>query len=113
MSNKVFFSLLFIVFTIIALFCGLYGGGYFFLKKVQIDTNILSYETLFIYYEAYQHDSAVKKFISIGFAIAGFVSLLPALFGFFMFISVQKKEELHGSARFATDLEIKKRGLID
>lgn len=113
MSNKVFFTLLFLVFTLIAAIAGLYGGGYYFLKEAQIDTALASYDTLFNYYEAYQHQKPIKTMIGKGFLIALGITLLPALFGFFVFISAQKKEELHGSARFATDLEIKKRGLID
>lgn len=113
MSNKVFFSILFLFFTIIAAIAGLYGGGYYFLKESQIDTTLVSYDTLFNYYNAYQDNKAIKQLIGKSFLIALGITLLPSLFGFFVFVSVQKKVELHGSARFANDLEIKKRGLID
>ncbi|WP_242452979.1 type IV secretory system conjugative DNA transfer family protein [Photobacterium damselae] len=113
MSNKMFFSILFIITTIIAFIGGLYVGGYYFLKQVKIDTNIVSYDTLFTYYEAYQNNKAIKKQLGIGFLVTAGVTLSPALFGLFILISGQKKEELHGSARFANDMELLKSGLLD
>jgi type IV secretion system protein VirD4 len=113
MSNKLFAILLLIIFTAIAFVTGLYGGGYFFLKKANIDISILSYDTLINYYDVYQHNKAIKNLLGIGFIISVVITLIPSLFGLLIFISAQNKEELHGSARWANDSELSNSGLIN
>lgn len=113
MSNKLFFSLLYVIVTVLFCIGGLYCGGYFFLKKVGIDPLLVTYDTLFNYYYAYSSVKKVMLMVNIGFFISIVVSLLPSFVAIFLFFALRKKEELYGSARFATDIEIKKRGLID
>lgn len=56
---------------------------------------------------------AFSKIKIIAACAAGvFVAIFPLLFAVIILIGLRGKEELHGSARFATDLEIKKSGLL-
>ena len=113
MKKKCLLFLLFIVCTALFSIIGLYVGGYIFIKRTHMDISILSYDTLFNYYHLYQSNIGVIKEIKIGAFCSVLVSLLPSLIGIMALIAGQKKEELHGSARWANDLEIKKSGLID
>lgn len=45
-------------------------------------------------------------------AIAGLVSLVPVAFAGVVALGLRQKEELHGSARFASDMELAKSGLF-
>ena len=113
MKKKFLIFLLFITCTILFSIIGLYVGGYVFIKRTHMDMSILSYDTLFDYYHLYLSNVSVIKEIKIGVLCSVLVSLLPSLIGIMVLIAGQKKEELHGSARWANDLEIKKSGLID
>ncbi|ARR51948.1 type IV secretory system conjugative DNA transfer family protein [Photobacterium damselae] len=113
MKDKLIYLLVFIVSTCLCVVAGLYAGGYVFIKLTHMDMSILSYDTLFNYYEQYQHNASVVREIKKAGAVSVIVSLVPTFFIVLLFIAGQTKEELHGSARWANDMEIRQSGLVD
>lgn len=112
-KNKKIGLLIFaIILILVAIVAGQYVGGWVFLKLVHMDKGLLSFSTLYKYGIAYKENKAVFKFISLGIAAASFVSLIPVFIGIVVFFGLRKKEELHGSARFANDMELAKSGLF-
>ncbi|MGD6739526.1 type IV secretory system conjugative DNA transfer family protein [Photobacterium leiognathi subsp. mandapamensis] len=113
MKDKLIYLLVFIVSTCLCAVAGLYAGGYIFIKLTHMDMSILSYDTLIHYYEQYQHNISVVKEIQKASAVSIIVSLVPTFFVVLLLIAGQTKEELHGSARWANDREIRQSGLVD
>ncbi|EPN0316298.1 type IV secretory system conjugative DNA transfer family protein [Vibrio vulnificus] len=117
MSNKVLFTLMFIVASVFSLIAGQYFGGYIFLKMNNIDLNVLNYDTLINYHELYKGsygvDKEITKNLKLSYMGCFVVTFSPLIFTIAMFIAIREKEELHGSARFANDLELEKSGLLD
>ena len=95
-----------------AVVAGQYAGGAVFLKLAHLDKGLLSIDTLYQYASAYKDDKAVFKLASVGMAIAGLVSLVPVAFAGVVALGLRQKEELHGSAKFASDMELAKSGLF-
>lgn len=103
----------FLVFEIVAIVGGCYAGGAVFLKITHIDQSVLNYHTLYDYYLSYKDNKDVFKFIQLGIGVGVLISLIPIAFvGIVLYAVFSKKEELHGSARLANDLELSKSGLF-
>lgn len=97
-----------VVVSLLALIAGLYLSGYFFLffnHQNPIQTTPL---TILKYGYYYGHNTALHKSLigssASGFGIIIIFALLPL---------IPRSRTLHGDAKFATSLEIKKRGLLD
>ena len=91
---------------------GAYLGGMVFLKLAKLPEDLLSPTILIDYKAQYWHVAQAKKLLKIGFAINGFVTVLPVILGIMVVISGRGKRELHGSARFANRAEIVKAKLF-
>ena len=97
-----------VVVSLLAITAGLYLSGYFFLffnHQNPIQTTPL---TILKYGYYYGHNPALRKSLigssASGFGIIIIFALLPL---------IPRNRTLHGDAKFATSLEIKKRGLLD
>ncbi|WP_299496374.1 type IV secretory system conjugative DNA transfer family protein [uncultured Shewanella sp.] len=105
-------TLLFLVSCILFAIVGQYAGGAFFLKETSIPLRYLSYSTLYDYWGEYINHRDFKGTLGFSAIIAASTTIIPlSLMLFFIMVS-HKKEELHGSARFANEKELAKSGLF-
>ncbi len=91
---------------------GQYGGGAYFLNETSIPFEYLTHSTLYENWMSYSSDPSFSTALNISAAIAALTTLIPLIMGLFLFYIFDKKEELHGSARFANDSELAKSGLF-
>ena len=112
MKKFIIYFVVFIVVTSIFMFIGNLAGAAVFFKLTDIPLSNISIYSLYDYWAAYSHDEAYKPYLQGGLAAAGFVSLMPLLVVLMIVIAGRKKEEIHGSARFANDMELAKSGLF-
>ncbi|OPH37651.1 type IV secretory system conjugative DNA transfer family protein [Moraxella equi] len=114
MSNKKSAGNIIIVILILnILFIGLaiFFANFIFTEWQKIPSEHLSYNTIYLYHQQYGHlpkvATAIKGSIGAGL-FAWFVLNVGVLIALF----VKPKRELHGSARFANDMEIRKIGFL-
>ncbi len=91
---------------------GQYTGGLAFAALQAIPREVVSVTTLWKYWHAYSHIREVKLALIGGWVISALLPMLSIFVGALAIFS-KKARELHGSARFATDMEIRKAGLFD
>ena len=97
-----------VVVSLLALIAGLYLSGYFFLFFNHQNPRQTPPLTILKYGYYYGHNPALHKSL-IGSSAAGFGIII--IFALLPLIPCNRT--LHGDAKFATSLEIKKRGLLD
>lgn len=96
-----------VIFMVIAIFF----ANFVFTEWQKIPSEYFSYNTIYLYKQQYGHlpkvATAIKGSVGagIGFWFVSNVVVLMALFS-------KPKRELHGSARFANDMEIRKAGFL-
>ena len=105
------YLLVIVVFNVLAVIVCIYFSNFVFLEWQKIPMEHYGYDTILKYQNVYGHIDKVAKAIK-GSLFAGAVLwavlnivLLSALFG-------KPKRELHGSARFANDAEIRRVGFL-
>ena len=103
---------MFLFFTLLFFIGGLYGGGAAYYKLTDIPMTHLNYRSLFDQWQVYHAHPDIQPFLWAGIAVNGFITLLPLLMGIVIAIASREKEELHGSAKFATDMDLAKSGLF-
>ncbi|MGR5140016.1 type IV secretory system conjugative DNA transfer family protein, partial [Vibrio jasicida] len=103
---------MFLFFTLLCFIGGLYGGGAAYYKLTHISLEHLTYHSLFDQWQAYRHNPDIKKFLVIGVAVSIAITLFPTLMAIVIAIASQEKEEIHGSAKFATDMDLANSGLF-
>ncbi|MCI9687719.1 type IV secretory system conjugative DNA transfer family protein [Vibrio parahaemolyticus] len=103
---------MFLFFTLLCFIGGLYGGGAAYYKLTHISLEHLTYHSLFDQWQAYRHNPDIKKFLVIGVAVSIAITLLPTLMAIVIAIASQEREEIHGSAKFATDMDLANSGLF-
>ena len=97
-----------VVVSLLALIAGLYLSGYFFLFFNHQNPRQTTPLTILKYGYYYGHNPALHKSL-IGSSAAGFGIIII----FALLPLIPRNRTLHGDAKFATSLEIKKRGLLD
>lgn len=102
----------FIVISVLLSITGLYVGGAFFLKFTNIPLEYLSYNTLYTYWADYADNADILPYLKISTALAVLIGLIPCFIFLLVIFFGFKKEEIHGSARFASDIELAKSGLF-
>lgn len=114
MSNKKSTGNIIIVILILnILFIGLaiFFANFIFTEWQKIPSEHLSYNTIYLYHQQYGHlpkvATAIKGSIGAGL-FAWFILNVGVLIALF----VKPKRELHGSARFANDMEIRQYGFL-
>jgi type IV secretion system protein VirD4 len=90
---------------------GAYAGSRFFLHHLKLSPDLLSWHMLLDYQQHYGHIPAIKQALVFAYIIIGVITLLPLVVVAIALLS-GKDRELHGSARFANQLEIQKAGLF-
>lgn len=103
---------MFLIFTALFFVAGLYGGGAAYYKLTQISMEHLSYHSLIDQWQLYHTNPDIKKRLVAGIAVCGLVTLIPTFMSIIVLIAIQEKEEIHGSAKFATDMDLAKSGLF-
>lgn len=104
--------LCFIVLTFIFIVVGLYVGGAAFFKFSHIEYTYLSYDSLYVFWNEYKHDKEIKPYLQASILLAVFISVLPTLICLAALYGGSKKQSLHGDAKWATDKDLEKSGLI-
>lgn len=86
-------------------------ANYVFIEWQKIPSEYLSYNTIYLYHEQYGNIPKVKNAI-MGSAGAGFATWVILNVAVAVALFAKPKRELHGSARFANDAEIRKTGFL-
>lgn len=107
-QNSIIFSITSICFTAL----GQVIGGALFFKITSIPFDSLSIDSLYYYWTNYQSDLDVLPYLKISVAISIVFFLVPWLILAVVFFKQFNKEEIHGSARFADDVDLQKSGLF-
>lgn len=113
MDNKkpIEYIVLFVVIGTVGAIIGLFLANYVFVEWQNIPMSYYSATTIFRYDDAFGDIPKVAKAIKISLAIIPLSSLvLMGITAFALF--AKPKRELHGSARFANDAEIRKTGFL-
>lgn len=106
--NRQLLGVLIAIPVLSTLFLYLAGTIYFLLNKANLD--LVTPMTIIDYWQAHSGIESYRKKLNVSLLISAVLTIgLPSLM---ILRSFQSKEELHGSARFATFSEIKKKGLI-
>jgi type IV secretion system protein VirD4 len=111
-KKKITLGIILLVFTSLFIVLGHFAGAAMFFKLTEIPFSYLSIDSLYINWKDYSQDSEIKPYLQIGILTAVIVSLLPLFMGVIVAIMALEKEEIHGSARFANDMELNKSGLF-
>ena len=91
---------------------GQVAGAAVFFKLTDIPMHFLSLDALLTNWHDYQGDDAIKPYLQIGLGVSLAVVFIPFLLGFALYIASKDKEEIHGSARWANDMDLAKSGLF-
>ena len=111
-KSKFYYGLVWLLSFAVFIVIGQYAGGAYFLNETSISMEYLNHTTLYQNWVNYINHPDFKKILSISAAIACITAILPLLIGAFLFYLFADQEELHGSAKFATDSDLKKSGLF-
>lgn len=86
-------------------------ANYIFVEWQKVPSEYYGYKTIYLYHEQYGHIDKVAKAIK-GSILAGVVMWLVLNVVVFTALFSKPKRELHGSARFANDSEIRRAGFL-
>lgn len=86
-------------------------ANYIFVEWQKVPSEYYGYKTIYLYHEQYGHIDKVAKAIK-GSILAGVVMWLVLNVVVFTALFSKPKRELHGSARFANDAEIRRAGFL-
>lgn len=105
------YFIFFFVFNIIAVIGAIYLSNYIFVQWQKIPLDYFSYKTIYQYYLQYgsyeKINIAIKVSVGAGFLAVAFLNAI-IIMAFFS----KPKRELHGSAKFADNFDIKKTGFV-
>lgn len=104
-----------LIFSVICSLIFALGGQYLASMIFVLWTHIKAEPSISMMYHLFQHRSEISPHYIMPFRVTGGVSLVLPLIPFIMMVAVllyKPKRELHGSARFATKVEINKAGLL-
>jgi type IV secretory pathway TraG/TraD family ATPase VirD4 len=90
---------------------GQYAGAAMFVKLEALPDGSAGIFTLLDYWKAYGDVLAVKRVLVLCTALSVVIAALPVVVAGVV-IAAMGKRALHGDARFATDREIRKSGLV-
>lgn len=110
-TNKSALIIFFVIVTMIGFIAGIFLANYIFVQWQKIPMSLYSYNTIFKYKAAFGDIPAVAKAIRISL----FTIFIPPVFLNVVMVAAllaKPKRELHGSARFANDMELRKTGFL-
>ena len=102
------FLILFLIFILL----GQLAGAALFFELTSIPLEYLTLDSLYSNWQQYHLDLEIKPYLQAGIMASIVVSLFPLLMGIAIAIAIQEKEEIYGSARWATDMDLSKSGLF-
>ena len=111
-KKKRMLGVMFIITTCIFIALGQLVGAALFFDLTSIPLEYLSLDALYHNWVNYHTDQAIKPYLQIGIAASILVALLPLGMVIIMVFALREKEEIHGSARFANDMELSKSGMF-
>lgn len=103
---------LFLFITLMSLAVGQLLGGAMLLNMVKQPLTLLRPDTLIRTWWAYRHATPMPESIRLGLEMAAVFTAAPIMLIGVYFFSFHNREELHGSARFANDHDLKTSGLF-
>ncbi|OBX76243.1 hypothetical protein A9308_08900 [Moraxella atlantae] len=105
------YVIVFVIASVIGLVGGLYLANFVFVTGQKLPSEIIGFGTIFTYKAAYGHIPAVKKAIQTCLLIVPLTAAALDIFLAFALFS-KPRRELHGSARFANEMELRKTGFL-
>lgn len=105
------YVIVFVIASVIGLVGGLYLANFVFVTWQKLPSEIIGFGTIFTYKAAYGHIPAVKKAIQTCLLIVPLTAAALDIFLAFALFS-KPRRELHGSARFANEMELRKTGFL-
>ncbi|WP_395146120.1 type IV secretory system conjugative DNA transfer family protein (plasmid) [Moraxella atlantae] len=105
------YVMVFVIASVIGLVGGLYLANFVFVTWQKLPSEIIGFGTIFTYKAAYGHIPAVKKAIQTCLMIVPLTAAALDIFLAFALFS-KPRRELHGSARFANEMELRKTGFL-
>lgn len=105
------YVMVFVIASVIGLVGGLYLANFVFVTWQKLPSEIIGFGTIFTYKAAYGHIPAVKKAIQTCLLIVPLTAAALDIFLAFALFS-KPRRELHGSARFANEMELRKTGFL-
>lgn len=111
-QKKIVGVIFLLVITFVFFVAGQYLGGRFFFMMQDMDKSTVTIYSLYQYSYYYLEDDIYKKDLVVCLIFSGVFTFLP-IFVSFVVVFLGVKERLFGAARFASDIEIKRSGLID
>ncbi len=111
-KKKVTLGVAFLLLTGLFAAIGQVAGAAVFFKLTDIPMHFLSLDALLTNWRDYQGDAAIKPYLQIGLGVSFAVAFIPLLLGVVLYIASKDKEEIHGSARWASDMDLAKSGLF-
>ena len=111
-KKKRMLGVIFIITTCIFIALGQLAGAALFFELTSIPLEYLSLDALHHNWVNYHTDEAIKPYLQMGIAASILVALLPLGMVIVLVIALREKEEIHGSARFANDMELSKSGMF-
>ncbi|WP_394213483.1 type IV secretory system conjugative DNA transfer family protein [Enterovibrio calviensis] len=106
----------FVLFLVATAICGVtsqFIGAWVFFKLTYMDTNAIQLDSLWVYINLYGNDQYLSTYVEMAIAASVLVTLIPTITAIVVYLLTRHIEELHGSARFANDKELKESGLFD
>lgn len=111
-QKKIAIGVILFIVTIVFGLIGQIAGGLVYFKLTSIPFEFISIDALYNNWIRYKTDPAIKPYLQAGIAASVVVTLVPIIMFTIVMIASRKKEEIHGSAGFATDIELRKSGLF-
>ena len=102
---------LFLILNVFFVVGAIYLANYIFVQWQKIPTNYFSDNTIYLYHQKYGAISNVATSIKASI-MGGCMAWLTANATVAFALFAKPKRELHGSARFANDMEIRKAGFL-
>lgn len=111
-NKKILFVVMLLITTFLFILLGQLTGAALFFKLTSIPLESVAYDSLYRYWQEYKFNSQVRPYIQLGIGVSVVIALLSPFLFIKLVMSFQKKEEIHGSARWANDKDLKKSGLF-
>lgn len=111
-AAKIKTILLLLILTLIFIVIGQFAGAAVFFKLTEIPFSYLSIDSLYVNWRGYSQNPDFRPLLQLSVVAAVFVSLFPLLMGALVKFMGMEREKIHGSARFANDIELKKSGMF-
>lgn len=101
-----------LLFTVLFFIAGQLAGASIFFYITNIPIHYVGITSLFDSWNEYSHQQQFKAWLQLSVAMAVIINLLPITIYILAYTANNKKEKIHGSAKWATNSDLKKSGLF-